>query len=594
MKYEFAYEPQSPYGHLVDLLIEHVPVGVVIDLGCGHAAIAQPLIERGHRYVGVDMDPATIEALTARGIEAHRLDLADTAALADGIVALAAGRPVVAITALDVVEHLPRPVDARRAVHEAMVRLGAEWLGVSIPNVAHADLAGKLLVGRWDVTPTGLLDDTHVSLFTAARLGTDMAAAGFAPGPANDFHLEASDQHYPTDLATLSPTAPLARLLRVVRDGADADATTNQFVRLFRRTEQALSDAAPDADTAPFLTVVVHTGGTQPTLADTLTSLAAQTCPDFEVLLLVDAQSDDDEATAVAQLTSLPADFALRVRSERLHANHRVHALNRAIELARGRYVAILDDDQQVLANWVADFSGALADPGALLRSRALVQHGRENDAVTDATTAPRFDFVQHLRESETPLHCIALPMSVFRDLGLRFDPELQVYAEFDLILRAAQWCGVTDTEAVTAIQRPSAGTSPEHDAARAQLIAHLDSRPLLLPEGSATRLLELLTNSATGQVGTGQVDSVAAARERVLASPDMRAALSREGLATRTAVLLDELAVQRDRADRAEAEVAAFERSRVWRATKPLRMVLHADSVRRIGGKLQGRLRAR
>ncbi len=105
MRYEFSYEPHSPYGHLVDLLVEHVPVGTVIDLGCGHAAIADALGAHGYHYIGVDVDPATVDALVARGVDAHRLDLTDTAALADGIVALAGDRSVVAITALDVVRN---------------------------------------------------------------------------------------------------------------------------------------------------------------------------------------------------------------------------------------------------------------------------------------------------------------------------------------------------------------------------------------------------------------------------------------------------------------------------------------------------------
>jgi SAM-dependent methyltransferase len=260
-RYEFSFDPRSPYGHLVDLVVAHVPQGLVVDLGCGHAAIAGPLHEHGYQYVGADMDQATIDALIANGIEAHPLDLSATDALADAIVALAAGRPVVAITALDVVEHLPRPVHSLRAVHAAMARLGADWLGLSIPNVAHVDLAAKLLAGRWDVTPTGLLDDTHISLFTEARLRHDLAVAGFADGPQKDFHLEFSDQHFPADLATLAPAAPLARLVRSVRAGADAHSTTNQFVRLFRRTDEPLPTDAPLRSDGPFLSVVVRSGG---------------------------------------------------------------------------------------------------------------------------------------------------------------------------------------------------------------------------------------------------------------------------------------------------------------------------------------------
>jgi len=310
-RYEFSFDPRSPYGHLVDLVVAHVPPGLVIDLGCGHAAIAGPLHEHGYQYAGADMDPATVDALTANGVEAHRLDLSATDALADAIVALAAGRPVVAVTALDVVEHLPRPVDSLRAVHAAMARLGAEWLGLSIPNVAHVDLAAKLLAGRWDVTPTGLLDDTHISLFTEQRLRDDLDAAGFSAGPAKDFHLEFSDQHFPTDLATLAPAAPLARLIRAVRGGADAHATTNQFVRLFLRTDAASPKDTPTPSGPPLPELFAQTG--EGTLAQRVhpvehgqrgTSLALVRRVDVLVggLVATDAREHDVGLTSLADL----------------------------------------------------------------------------------------------------------------------------------------------------------------------------------------------------------------------------------------------------------------------------------------------------
>jgi hypothetical protein len=504
------------------------------------------LHDHGYQYVGADMDEATVGTLTAHGIEAHRLDLSATDALAEAIVALASGRPVVAITALDVVEHLPRPVDSLRAVHAAMARLGTEWLGLSIPNVAHVDLAGKLLAGRWDVTPTGLLDDTHISLFTEERLRHDLAAAGFENGPAKDFHLECSDQHFPADLATLAPAAPLARLVRTVRGGADAHSTTNQFVRLFRRAEEpALHDAAVPTD-GPFLTVVVRSGADDAALARTLDGLAGQTCTDFEVLRFDDGRS--------------------------------VASLNQAVEAATGHHLAILDAGAEVLPNWVAEFREALDDAGSVLRSRAVVR-----GSTPEEHTAPRFDLLAHLTATDVPIHAHAFPLSVFRDLGLRFEPtlgpDIERGTELLMLLQAAQWCGVTDTEAITVVHQPGDATP--------RVVELLDRAPLLLPEGSAARIATLLEGSPAPTPADMDV-SIAAARERVAAAGDFRGALAREGVATRTAVLLEELAVQRARADRAEAEVAAFERSRVWRATKPVRVLLHHPWVRRLGGVLR------
>jgi hypothetical protein len=60
MSYAFRYTDDSPYGHIVHLLDQHLPDrGLIIDLGCGHAAIAEPTLKLGFSYAGVDGDTAT-------------------------------------------------------------------------------------------------------------------------------------------------------------------------------------------------------------------------------------------------------------------------------------------------------------------------------------------------------------------------------------------------------------------------------------------------------------------------------------------------------------------------------------------------------
>ncbi len=549
MKYEFEYRPDTPYGHMVQLLRDHVEPGAVIDLGCGNAAIAEPLIELGFSYIGIDVDPTALTILTERGLEVHHVDLTDTSGLADTIERIAAGRHVVAITALDVIEHLNRPLATLDAIRTAMGAIGSTWLGVSIPNVTHRDLAAKLVAGRWDVTPTGLLDETHVSLYSAHRLAADMTAAGFAAGPHDDFEMLHSDQSFPADLTTLSHATPLGRLLRHVRAGADDHATTNQFVRLFTTVD--VPERGPDARGAEgagdtFLTVMVRTRGTRATLADTLLCLAGQTVDDFEVLLLVDTTDDDAHRHAIAQLEPFDTTFRDRVTVERLDDGNRVAGLNRGVELARGRYLVALDDDDLVFANWVEAFADTVAHAGgAIVRSGCVVQRVvRSTGTVSDVEPvsgfslpyAETFDFIDHLRSSQTPLHSTAFPIQVFRSLGIRYNPVLPVYEDLDVLLRAAAWCGVIETGEITAIYRRwddaeatiHAVPWREWEIAKHRILHDLDREPLLLPEGSASRLFNMN----------------------------------------------HELHVQRERAEAAEAAVAAMQRSRFWRATAPLRAV--------------------
>jgi 2-polyprenyl-3-methyl-5-hydroxy-6-metoxy-1,4-benzoquinol methylase len=173
------------------LLADSGAGGIVLDLGCGAAALAEPLRDDGYEYVGCDIAPEYVEHLTRRGFEAHIVDLSGRE-LAERILEVLGGRRAAAITALDVIEHLTQPGVAMSAIAEAARRSDA-LVGLSIPNVGHADLAAKLVAGRWDVLPAGLLDETHVSLFTEQRLTSMTSACGLVECARQDFVLLDSD-----------------------------------------------------------------------------------------------------------------------------------------------------------------------------------------------------------------------------------------------------------------------------------------------------------------------------------------------------------------------------------------------------------------
>jgi glycosyltransferase involved in cell wall biosynthesis len=300
------------------------------------------------------------------------------------------------------------------------------------------------------------------------------------------------------------------------------------------------------------LSVVVRTRGTRRTLADTLTCLAAQTSDDFEVLLFVDTEDDADEQAARVQLEPYDDGFRSRVHVRRLRSNNRVTPLNAAIDVAAGRWFAVLDDDDLVTADWVERFRDGATDEGTIVRSRGVEQHVRRSSGVSDVEPtsgfqlpyAATFDLLDHMLVNQSPIHTLAFPTRAFRTLGIRFDPELPVYEDLDVILRAAQWCGVHDTGAITAIYRRwddaeasiHAYTAEQWAATKTKVLERLDARPLLLPPGNATRLVTLLAD------------------------------------------------VERLRS--ADVALEAMERSRVWRATRPVRVALADRRVRRVFGR--------
>src|SRR5208337_3914502 len=134
---------------------------------------------------------------------------------------------------------------------------------VAVPNVTHIDLVGKLLLGRWDVTEVGLLDDTHVAFFSEDRLQRVMHRAGWLEVGSADFELRVSDQHFPSDAASLQHGAPLRELLFQVRGAAAPGAVVNEFVRAYCPLAAALGPSQ-EAANPPFLSVLMRTQNSRP------------------------------------------------------------------------------------------------------------------------------------------------------------------------------------------------------------------------------------------------------------------------------------------------------------------------------------------
>jgi SAM-dependent methyltransferase len=77
----------------------------------------------------------------------------------------------------DVLEHLHHRTQLLRGVRRHL-RPGGRLL-VSAPNIAIWFYRLSLLVGRFEYGPRGILDETHVHLFTRATLGRQIEQAGF-------------------------------------------------------------------------------------------------------------------------------------------------------------------------------------------------------------------------------------------------------------------------------------------------------------------------------------------------------------------------------------------------------------------------------
>ena len=513
---EHPHEEGTVHEHVTRLLSSHaLPEGVLLDLGCGFCAAAASCAELGLEYLGVGSEPGRLEELSKRGVATVLVDLGESASLVKRLEEALAGRQLAAITALDLIGRTARPAELLTVLAAVARRHKGAPLVVSVANVSHFDVAAKLISGRWDVTPAGLLQEDRLSLFASARLEAELSQAGWKEVKADDLVVRRSDQHFPGTLTALSVGTPLHDFLLEVREQSAPGALVDQFVRAYlpvARPRPASGPGAPVSLEAPFLSVIVRTQGRRlMTLEDNLTSLAAQTNRDIEVLVCCHDTTDNDYAAVTEMMGRLPRWLVGKSRAIRVEGGGRARPLQVGVAEASGRYVAFLDDDDLALCHWVEEFAKLVKlHPGAVARA-GCATHSIDEETwecgtgycQIGPTTTPyplEFDLVAHLVGNRTPNCSVAIPRSCFTDLGMSFDDALPVLEDWDMLLNAALLCGVVSTPEVTSLYRRwkrGYASHIEHpdetwDLTTWSIRARFDARPVLVPPGSVSRLTQM------------------------------------------------------------------------------------------------------
>lgn len=145
--------------------------GRTLDVGCASGYLGAQLAAQGCTMWGVDLDEEALIEAAPHYLEVRRLDLESERELPwprlffDTIIAA------------DVVEHLKEPVVVLEVLRNHL-RPGGR-LVVSVPNVAHASVRIPLVLGRFRYRETGILDRTHLRLFTFRTARELVEAAGF-------------------------------------------------------------------------------------------------------------------------------------------------------------------------------------------------------------------------------------------------------------------------------------------------------------------------------------------------------------------------------------------------------------------------------
>lgn len=141
------------------LILEFVgPNRRVLELGCSTGFFSQWLREMGCSVTGVEVDPVAAKRASAicnRVIIADLDDRSWDSQIEERFEVVLMG---------DVLEHLLHPEDLLRSVARMLTPNG--FVVVSLPNVVHWTVRLKILLGRFDYQPVGLLDATHLRFFS--------------------------------------------------------------------------------------------------------------------------------------------------------------------------------------------------------------------------------------------------------------------------------------------------------------------------------------------------------------------------------------------------------------------------------------------
>jgi 2-polyprenyl-3-methyl-5-hydroxy-6-metoxy-1,4-benzoquinol methylase len=159
---------RSPTGSHMQIVAAVRPGSRALDLGCSQGLLAEPLRAKGVRVTGVDT--ATQHPVSPHLDAYHSRDL-------ELPLELPEGRVFDYVVVSDVIEHVRNRMQLLRSVRRYLKPEGR--LLISTGNVAIWFYRLSLLAGRFEYGKRGILDETHVHLFTRASFRREVERGGF-------------------------------------------------------------------------------------------------------------------------------------------------------------------------------------------------------------------------------------------------------------------------------------------------------------------------------------------------------------------------------------------------------------------------------
>ncbi|WP_051216900.1 glycosyltransferase family 2 protein [Butyrivibrio fibrisolvens] len=206
----------------------------------------------------------------------------------------------------------------------------------------------------------------------------------------------------------------------------------------------------------PLVSIIVRTCGRPEVLRETLISLRNQTYSNFEVIVV-----EDGEPEAKSMIEKDFADLNIRywASGEKIG---RSKAGNKAMEMASGKYLNFLDDDDLFYADHIEVLVGALNEGNvraaySFAFETPVVVHSKEPYRYTvysyDEVHTQAFDKVQLCYHNYIPIQAIMFEKALFEEYG-GLDESLDALEDWDLWVRYSCHTDFMCVEKTTSIYR--------------------------------------------------------------------------------------------------------------------------------------------
>jgi glycosyltransferase involved in cell wall biosynthesis/LmbE family N-acetylglucosaminyl deacetylase len=204
------------------------------------------------------------------------------------------------------------------------------------------------------------------------------------------------------------------------------------------------------ADGLPLVSVIIRTMDRAELLSDALASVAHQTYPNIEVVVVNDGGCDISAAAA-----PFDASFA-RLSLIQLSENRgRAHVANLGLKDALGEYLCFLDDDDWFIPGHIAALVDALRGAAEYKAAYAGVRCVRRVNGEWEELHVfnEPFDAIRLAYENYLPMHAILFHRSLV-DAGCLLEERFDVYEDWDFWIQLSQQTAFAHVDRVSAYYR--------------------------------------------------------------------------------------------------------------------------------------------